>query len=77
MQKNKVQRMLGLLACTLMLSAASGCMSVKAYQKVWLNDKDMELTDTAIESFEQGFVTYREGTSGGNGGKTGGGCGCN
>lgn len=37
----------------------------------------MLLADKNIELFEQGFQTYREATSGGNGGKTGGGCGCN
>ena len=56
---------------------ASGCVSVKEYQKMYLNDSDMELSDGPIETFENGFVTYREGVSGGNGGKTGGGCGCN
>jgi len=55
----------------------SSCMSVKEYQKMYLNDKDMVLSDKSIEGFEVGFQTYREGVSGGNGGKTGGGCGCN
>jgi hypothetical protein len=55
----------------------AGCVSVKEYQKMYLNDLDMELSDAAIESFESGFQTYREGPSGANGGKAGGGCGCN
>tara|TARA_B110000305_G_C19234433_1_gene536806 strand:- start:425 stop:649 length:225 start_codon:yes stop_codon:yes gene_type:complete len=55
----------------------SGCVSVKEYQKVYLNDKDMQLSDDKIQSFESGFQTYREGASGANGGKSGGGCGCN
>jgi hypothetical protein len=48
-------------------------MEIKEYQKMHLNDKDMSLSDNKMEGFE----TYREGGSGGNGGKTGGGCGCN
>lgn len=55
----------------------TGCVSVKEYQKVYLNDKDMQLSDDKIQSFESGFQTYREGASGANGGKSGGGCGCN
>lgn len=66
---------------TLMLLLAvvslSGCMSIAEYQKVYLNDKDMQLSDDAIQSFEANFHTYREGAAGANGGKAGGGCGCN
>ena len=55
----------------------ASCTSVKAYQKMYINDPDMQLSDSPIKGFENGFQTYREGVSGGNGGKTGGGCGCN
>lgn len=59
------------------LTTFSGCMSVKAYQKIYLNDSEMELAAKKIEMFETNFETYREGASGANGGKVGGGCGCN
>ena len=55
----------------------AGCVSVESYQKVYLNDRDMELASPGIQTFELDFQSYREGASGGNGGKTGGGCGCN
>ena len=55
----------------------NSCISVKAYQKVYLNDAEMELAAKKIEMFETNFQTYREGASGANGGKVGGGCGCN
>ncbi len=58
------------------LSVAS-CRSVKEYQKNKLNDGEMELSQRKIEKTEMSFQTYREGASGANGGKTGGGCGCN
>ncbi len=61
------------LICTNMIS----CASVKQYQKVYLNDEDMKLQARAIEMFETNFESYREGSSGANGGKSGGGCGCN
>ena len=55
----------------------SNCVAVKGYQKQYLNDAEMELAARKLEKFEQNFHLYREGASGGNGGKTGGGCGCN
>jgi hypothetical protein len=53
------------------------CTSPKAYQKIYLNDAEMELVPRKAEKFENSFQVYREGASGANGGKTGGGCGCN
>ena len=53
------------------------CSSPKAYQKMYLNDSEMELAPKKIEKFETNFQVYREGASGANGGKSGGGCGCN
>ena len=53
------------------------CTSPKAYQKIYLNDAEMELAPKKVEKFETNFQVYREGASGANGGKSGGGCGCN
>ena len=58
-------------------SLVSSCVSVKPYQKMYLNDSEMELSTKKSEKFEQNFLLYREGASGANGGKSGGGCGCN
>jgi Domain of unknown function (DUF4266) len=55
----------------------SSCTPVKEYQKNKLNDSEMSLSSRKIEKTEQNFQSYREGSSGANGGKTGGGCGCN
>jgi hypothetical protein len=54
-----------------------GCVSVAAYQKVYLNDEDMKLATKKVETPEVNFESYREGGAGANGGKVGGGCGCN
>jgi hypothetical protein len=54
-----------------------GCSPVKEYQKMHLNDSEMELAARKTQKFEMNFQLYREGASGANGGKTGGGCGCN
>jgi hypothetical protein len=58
-------------------TAAISCSPVKSYQKTYLNDSEMELSVRKVQKFETNFQSYREGASGANGGKTGGGCGCN
>jgi len=55
----------------------NACTTVKEYQKNKLNDAEMSLSSRKIEKTELNFQSYREGASGANGGKTGGGCGCN
>ena len=56
---------------------SSSCTAVKGYQKKYLNDAEMALSARKSEKPEINFQSYREGASGANGGKTGGGCGCN
>ena len=53
------------------------CQSVKEYNKMYLNDSEMSLSARKAQKAEMNFMLYREGASGANGGKTGGGCGCN
>ena len=55
----------------------NSCVPVKEYQKNKLNDAEMTLSNRKIQKTELNFQSYREGASGANGGKTGGGCGCN
>lgn len=59
------------------LLSSSSCVAVKEYNKVYLNDLDMELKSPLFERFETTYHIYREAAAGANGGKTGGGCGCN
>jgi hypothetical protein len=63
-----------LLAATL---AAGACTNVKEYQKSRINDAEMILGNRKAEKTELSFQSYREGASGANAGKSGGGCGCN
>lgn len=65
------------LCISLTLLMMSSCASVKPYQKSKLNDAEMVLSTRTIEKFQNNFLMYREGATGGNGGRTGGGCGCN
>jgi hypothetical protein len=57
--------------------SSTSCVAVKEYEKVYINDEEMLLAAKPIEMFETNFHLYREGAAGANGGKTGGGCGCN
>ena len=62
---------------TLFFFSFASCVSVKEYQKNKLNDADMTLASRKSQKTELNFQNYREGSAGANGGKTGGGCGCN
>ena len=68
-------------ACFLTTAAASvaitSCTTVKEYQKNKINDTEMTMSNRKVEKSELSFQAYREGASGANAGKTGGGCGCN
>lgn len=64
------------LAAMFFISFTS-CVNVKEYQKNKLNDSEMALSGRKVEKNELNFQSYRESASGANGGKTGGGCGCN
>ena len=55
----------------------SSCVVVKEYEKINLNDPDMVLSDKNADRNISTFHSYREAAVGANGGKTGGGCGCN
>ncbi len=68
-------RKIGLVAVAGM--AMASCAHVKQYQKSKINDSEMALSNRKVEKNELNFQSYREGASGANGGKTGGGCGCN
>ena len=76
--KSKFSQLSGLLyaGCFITVILFS-CSTVKEYQKNKLNDAEMQLSNRKIEKTELNFQSYREGASGANGGKTGGGCGCN
>lgn len=61
----------------LIASCFSSCVVVKEYEKVNLNDPDMALSDKKCDRNVTTAHSYREAAVGANGGKTGGGCGCN
>jgi hypothetical protein len=69
---------IALATCAVALAAClASCQPVKEYQKNRINDSEMTLSNRKVEKEEINMESYREGSSGANGGKTGGGCGCN
>lgn len=68
---------LNVLTAILICLFGISCASVKGYQKNKINDAEMALGHRKIEKTEISFLFYREGSGGANGGKSGGGCGCN
>ena len=53
------------------------CKTVNFNQKAYIYDREMILSMRQLEKMELNFQLYREGSAGANGGKSGGGCGCN
>lgn len=66
-----------LIFLTAVLLLVSSCVVVREYDKAYVNDAEMQLGARTCERFETNFHIYREASAGANGGKTGGGCGCN
>jgi len=66
-----------LFAVVLLYTVFTSCASVKGYEREYLNDEEMQLSNRDCQEFEAYFEIIREGSSGAGGGKTGGGCGCN
>jgi hypothetical protein len=61
----------------LVIVVLQSCDTVKEYQKMNINDPEMKLGAKTTERYETTFQVYREAAAGANGGKSGGGCGCN
>ena len=66
-----------ILFVLLSMMILQSCKSVKEYEKAKINDPDMKLSAKTAERYETSFQVYREAAAGANGGKSGGGCGCN
>ena len=75
MNNKKATVLMAMLA--LGTAALPACQTVKEYQKSKLNDAEMTTGNRKVEKTELSFQSYREGASGANAGKSGGGCGCN
>ena len=66
-----------LIILIVIIISFSSCVVVKEYEKVNINDPDMVLADKKCDGSLSTAHAYREAATGANGGKSGGGCGCN
>lgn len=66
-----------LIFLLILASFFTSCVVVKEYEKVNINDPDMALSEKKCDRNLSTAHSYREAAVGANGGKTGGGCGCN
>ncbi|MEP3374215.1 MAG: DUF4266 domain-containing protein [Maribacter dokdonensis] len=66
-----------ILIVLVMIGGLSSCTVLKEFDKVNINDPDMTLQDKKCDRNVITMHSYREAAVGANGGKTGGGCGCN
>ncbi|WP_339657066.1 DUF4266 domain-containing protein [uncultured Maribacter sp.] len=66
-----------ILIFALIAASFSSCTVLKEYEKININDPDMVLQDKKVDRNVTTMHSYREAAAGANGGKTGGGCGCN
>ena len=55
---------------------ASGCATVRPWEREHLALGPMQPDGSRCDRFEHNAEVYREGAIGANGGKSGGGCGC-
>lgn len=55
----------------------SSCANLPAYQQQFVNEDEMQIGSDSNDLLSNNAKTYREGSQGGNQGKSGGGCGCN
>lgn len=55
----------------------SSCVAVKTYERQFVNDTEMQMTEDAGQSFSSYIFSIREGATPAKGNKGSGGCGCN
>ena len=65
------------LIVAVLILGISSCTVVKPYQRVYLNDTEMQIGIHSVQKIEQDAQTIREGATSPGGAKSSGGCGCN
>lgn len=65
------------ISCLIMMLGNFSCKAVKPYQRVYLNDPEMQMGSNSGKKFEEYVESIREGDTPAAGTKSSGGCGCN
>lgn len=66
-----------LLLSTLALLFMFSCTALKPYEKVYINDSEMQMGNSSEGNFQNYVQTIREGSTEPSSSKSSGGCGCN
>ncbi len=66
-----------LFAGLILMFGGFSCQAVKPYQRVYINDPEMQMGSNAGKKFEEYVESIREGATQAAGTKSSGGCGCN
>lgn len=70
-------KMYYLFAGLILMLGGFSCQTVKPYQRVFINDPEMQMGSNAGKKFEDYVENIREGATQAAGTKSSGGCGCN
>ncbi len=71
-----MKRLILILFLLSMTFALSSCAKLKPWERETLALEPMQVETIDLGVFDRNMEVYREGAVGGNGGKSGGGCGC-
>jgi Domain of unknown function (DUF4266) len=55
----------------------TSCQALKPYERIYVDDSEMQLGNTQCKNFEKYTESIREGATPTSGSKASGGCGCN
>lgn len=73
----KHNSLLLVLLTTLFMVICTACTSLKPYERVYINDPEMQMGTDATGNFKNYVYSIREGAIPAGTSKTSGGCGCN
>ncbi|MGY5352303.1 DUF4266 domain-containing protein [Wenyingzhuangia sp. IMCC45533] len=59
------------------ICALYGCANLEPYERVYVNDPEMQIADDSGQSFQKYVSAVREGATPATSAKSSGGCGCN
>jgi hypothetical protein len=65
-----------IIVCLFSVILAS-CKAIKPYERVYIDDQEMELSKSSAKNFDAYIRSIREGAVPSSGSKSSGGCGCN
>ena len=66
-----------LFLCAILLCSIFSCTPLKPYERIYVNDSEMQMNNSSQSNFQNYVQTIREGSTEAGQTKSSGGCGCN